>query len=454
MFSTDHKNVAANANVSASDTLNIGRWHTQNLVDGKTSRKILASGSPLEEFSKNLNRFVTARTKLVNLQQQLVRIKERYSPDTRQKLESLQANLKSIKRKRENLLRSPVAFSIATDFKQQGQFVATKGKPRAIYLLHRGDEKSPDKKKGPIAPAAISAMDQLRHHFKLKPDHREGARRIALANWIVDKDNPLTWRSIVNRTWQHHFGTGLVATSNDFGRMGSKPTHPELLDYLAAEFRNNGQSLKKLHRLIVTSKTYRQSSQYNPEMAALDSSNRFFWRMNRRRLDAEQVRDSILHVVGKLNPKMYGPGYQAFALKDDHSPHYNYLKYDPKDSETHRRSIYRFIVRSSPDPFFQALDCADPSQIVDRRNETNTALQALAMMNNRFITTMSTLMAKQLEGSDLATMDHKVDRIFCRILGRKPTNRELKLLAGIARKHSLENVCRLLFNTNEFMFVD
>src|SRR5262249_4289538 len=149
------------------------------------------------------------------------------------------------------------------------------------------------------------------------------------------------------------------------------------------------KSLKDLHRLIVTSAVYRQTSAHNADAAKFDSGNRLLWRMNRRKLEAEAVRDSVLLVSGKLDTRMGGPGFRAFWFKDDHSPHYSYEEHDPDDPASLRRSVYRFLVRSVPDPFMETLDCADPSLIVEKRNETLTALQALSLLNNRFMVRMA-----------------------------------------------------------------
>jgi hypothetical protein len=344
-------------------------------------------------------------------------------------------------------------YAAATEFKSEGQFKATRGEPRAVYVLIRGNETSPDMEQGPVAPCGLSALDHLAHHFELSQKHSEGERRAALARWIVDRENPLTWRSIVNRVWQYHFGRGLVDTPNDFGRMGATPNHPELLDWLAAEFRDGNQSFKELHRLFCTSATYRQASGHNERFAALDEGNRLLWRMNRRKLDAEVIRDTVLVVSGKLDRRMGGPGFRDFGFKDDHSPHYLYDDYNPSDPETHRRAIYRFIVRSVPDPFLTALDCADPSMSVGQRTETLTALQALALLNNRFMTSMSEHFAAHVaELSD--SVPEQIDAAYRLALGRSPSDEESRELVQVAHHHGMSNVCRLIFNLNEFMFVD
>ncbi|RIK88909.1 MAG: hypothetical protein DCC67_00030 [Planctomycetota bacterium] len=345
---------------------------------------------------------------------------------------------------------SGVVFAAASDFTPEGAFTPTKGKPRAVRVLKRGNEKDPGDE---ALPRACGYLPHLAGRFDDLPPDDEAARRAALAHWIVDRRNPLTWRSIVNRVWQHHFGRGIVDTPNDFGRMGALPTHPELLDWLASTFRDGGQSLKKLHRLICTSAVYRQSSAGVTASEALDADNRLLWRMNRRRLDAECVRDAVLAVAGKLDPTPGGPPFRTFGFKDDHSPHYNYDQYDPDDPATHRRSVYRMIVRSVPDPFMTTFDCADSSAVVPKRNETVTPLQALALMNNPFMLRMAEHFAARVEpaGPSSAQRLAAAWRLAC---GRDPSAEELAPLAAYADKHGLPAACRVIFNLNEFVFVD
>jgi hypothetical protein len=289
--------------------------------------------------------------------------------------------------------------------------------------------------------------------FDLPSNHAEGNRRAALAKWLTDARNPLTWRSIVNRVWHYHFGRGIVATPNDFGRMGQLPTHPELLDYLAAEFRDGGQSLKKLHKLIVTSATYKQTSATNAKNDGQDAGNAYLWRASRRKLEAEAIRDSALMAAGKLDLKMYGPAFQNFVVEHpEHSPHYEYHLFDPNDPKAYRRSVYRFLVRSKPQPFMTVLDCADPSMQVDQRIETLSPLQALALFNNAFMLTMSKHLAARVEKAGDA--EAQVAAAFRFALSRGPTPTEAAALAAHARKHGLPNACRVILNLNEFVFVD
>jgi len=305
----------------------------------------------------------------------------------------------------------------------------------------------------PVGPGALSCVSSLASRFPVNEGEPEGARRAALAHWITAPDNMLAWRSIVNRVWQYHFGAGIVDSANDFGHMGSPPSHPELLDWLAVTFRDQGGSLKQLHKLILMSSTYRQSSANNAANAQTDGENRYLWRMNRQRLDAESVRDSVLSVSGKLDLTMGGPSAEQFWFKDDHSPTYDYARFDIDSPASYRRSVYRFIVRSVPDPFMDRLDCPDASLITARRNTTITAIQALALLNNPFMVRQAEHLAERVKA--LATEpDQRIAWLYRLALGRNPTAAETRLLADFAAKHSLENAARAILNANEFLFVD
>ncbi len=370
--------------------------------------------------------------------------------ETRRELADAESALEKTADRLKALPPQSMVYAAATTFAGQGNFVPTQGQPRPIFVLGRGDEKSPLYE---IGPGTVGCVPKLPSRFSPEPTQDESARRAALAEWIVDSRNPLTWRSIVNRIWSHHFGRGIVETPNDFGRMGQAPTHPELLDWLAVDFRDRGQSIKDLHRMIVTSATYRQASADNPAHARIDAGNRFLWRMNRKRLEAEAIRDAVLSAAGKLRREMGGPGYRSFGFKNDHSPHYTYREHDPDDPASQRRSIYRFTVRSVPDPFMTVLDCADPSLIVARRSETLTPLQALALLNNKLMVRMAEHFARRgrAAASDAPSQVRAVWRIAFQ---RDPSAEELAALVPLAEEHGLVNVCRLIFNTNEFLFVD
>jgi hypothetical protein len=400
----------------------------------------------------------------------------------------LRRNLTNVQAQLQTLPAESAVYA-GTVYKGSGAFAGTGGKPRTIRVLHRGDVTSP---RAEVAPGTVPIIPGIKARFDLAPAASEGERRAALAHWIVDPQNPLTWRSIVNRIWQHHMGRGLVATANDFGRMGDVPTHPALLDWLASEFRQTG-SIKGLHRLIVTSATYRQASTAEaasppPEGAravesaavsspqSIDAGNQYYWRMNRRRLQAEELRDTVLMVAGRLDHRMGGPGFQEFVIeKPEHSPHYQYDLHSPDDPRSHRRSIYRFLVRSQQSLFMTTLDCADPSQLVAKRNETLTALQALALLNNKLMLAMSRHFAQRLErdegtragGVSLSSLPRakedvgvkerlaqELHQAYQLALGRDPSDIELRELVAFAREHGLPNACRVIFNLNEFMFID
>jgi hypothetical protein len=223
------------------------------------------------------------------------------------------------------------------------------------------------------------------------------------------------------------------------------------------EFRDAGGSLKQLHRLIVTSAAYRQSSaSEGPRAIAaakIDSGNKYLWRMNRRRLDAESIRDAVLATSGKLDPAMGGPGFDAFGFKDDHSPHYLYDQHNVDDPRSFRRTIYRTIVRSVPDPFLECMDCPDPSLAAPVRNETITALQALALANNPFMVRQAEHFAARVQAGE-KDVGKQAAKAFEQALGRKPTAKEAETLGGYAARHGLASACRVLFNANEFVFVD
>jgi hypothetical protein len=342
-------------------------------------------------------------------------------------------------------------YAAASDFAPDARHVPP-GAPRPVHMLRRGDIHQPGKA---AVPGSLSCVDVLPARFAYKPTDDEAARRIALALWLTNRDNPLTWRSIVNRAWLGHFGRGLVTTPNDFGRMGASPSHPELLDWLAAAFRDSGGSLKALHRLIVMSATYRQSSQHDSASAAVDGDNQWLWRQNRRRLDAECVHDAILTTAGRLDPAMGGASVQQFALSPGvHvTPVVDYTRYDWDSPGACRRSVYRFLFRTLPDPFTDALDGADASQLVAIRTESTTALQALELLNHPFVLRQCQAFADRLVCMN-PTLNAQLTAAFELAYGRPPEASELCALAPYAAHHGLVNACRLIFNSNEFLYVN
>lgn len=443
IWTAGKENVAPRANVKAKDSIEAGpRWRLTNLIDGLwpqysglNSPEQLAATSQLQELETELKTLeATLRT-----------------PTRLASLLRLQQAAARLEREAEDLPPPSQVFAVATDFSPEGNFKATKGVPRRVRVLHRGSVSLPLED---AVPGTIPLGPDSPYQFldeKIMAD--EGLRRAALARWITNPDNPLTWRSIVNRIWLGHFGRALVDSPNDFGRMGQLPSHPELLDWLAMGFRSQ-QSFKSLSRMIVTSATYRQASQDHEEFAKIDAENSGYWKFNRRRLSAEEVRDSMLMVAGCLDETMGGPGYYLFELeRPEHSPHYEYQKFDPDDPATHRRSIYRFVVRSQPDPWITTMDGADCSQSVPKRDETITPMQALSLLNNDFTLMVARRMAQRLAGEH-ADGDAQIRTGFELVSGREPTEAEFGHLSLYAKEHGMTNLCRVLVNLSEFVFVD
>ncbi len=325
--------------------------------------------------------------------------------------------------------------------------------PREVRVLRRGDIGKPGELARPGALACVAGMGS---RFDVPEGSPEGARRAALAAWLTSRDNGLVWRSAVNRAWHHHFGRGLVATPNDFGRMGATPTHPELLDWLARWFRDDARgSMKALHRLLVTSAAYRRSSRATPEAVAADPDNALCSRMARRRLDAECVRDALLQASGRIDLRMGGPGDMQFDMKPGiHvTPRVDYAVFDVDSAAGARRSVYRFLFRTLPDPFFEALDCPAGDQMVGARDNTVTVQQALALWNNAFVARQCGWMARRLERED-PDVDAALERACLLLWGRKPDAGERTTLVAHARRHGLESACRVLANSNAFVFVE
>ena len=435
-------NAALGAGASALDSIEAGYWSKKYLVDGFDSRGRLSDpgkSSPRKKLEAEIQSLAAERRRLAEAS---------LDETTHRELAQLKDQLGEITRELTALPAPAKVYAAANDFAPQGSFIAAKA-PRPVYLLARGDVKRPGEL---ISPAGIPCVPGPDPAFAGLDASQEGARRAALAKWITDPKNMLTRRSIVNRVWHYHFGRGLVETPNDFGHMGALPTHPELLDWLSFWFLDHGESLKQLHRLIVTSATYRQGSASVPEFAKLDGDNRFLWRMNRARLDAETIRDSMLSISGKLDLTMGGPAVQQFYFKDDHSPVYDYTQFDVDSPAGCRRSIYRFIVRSVPDPLMESLDCPDASILTPKRNVTMTSLQALAVLNNPFVLKQCEHLAERV--AKAGDLRKQIDQVYQLTLNRLPSASEMKKLEPFARKHGTPNLCRLIFNTSEFMFVD
>lgn len=330
---------------------------------------------------------------------------------------------------------------------------ATIEEPKTVHRMLRGDFDRPAEE---VQPGALSALEALPARFDLENPNDESARRAALADWIVHPDNVLAWRSIVNRVWHYHFGQGLCDTPSDIGRMGGTPSHPELIDWLAVWFRDEaGGSLKALHRLIVTSATYRRSSRHREAAAAVDSSNRLLWRQNVHRLDAGAYRDYTKAVAGTLDLTMGGPGVRHFTESPGPqlTPALDYKAYDWSGEGAGRRSIYRFVWRGIADPFMEALDFPDLGLLAPKRAFSASSLQALALYNDPFVLHHSAALAKRLQ-REVPELEGQIKRLTRLLWYREPSADEATALRDYAEGHGLAAVCRVALNSNEFMFVE
>lgn len=356
------------------------------------------------------------------------------------------ANLASERTKLEaritELAKAPMVYA--------GKFVA---KPEQTVRFHRGD---PMMKREPVSPGAPAVIpvrfDLSATNQSVKNLTEEQKRRLALAQWLIDPKNPLTARVMVNRLWQYHFGEGLVSTASDFGLNGARPTHPELLDWLAAELMEKGWSIKHMHRLIMNSATYQQASAAREREMSADASSRLLWRFPPRRLEAEAIRDSVLAVSGKLDARAGGPGFSFFEAND------NYVRvYAPRrewPEETFRRMVYGTVVRQRPDGVFGVFDCPDAGQIAPKRNVSTTPLQALNLLNSSFILQQAEFFAARLEREAGADVNAQVKRAFQLAFQREPERSELKSSAELIRVHGRVAFGRALFNANEFIYLD
>ncbi|MFT5524067.1 MAG: hypothetical protein ACI9HK_002017 [Pirellulaceae bacterium] len=310
------------------------------------------------------------------------------------------------------------------------------------FLLSRGDPEQPGEQIAAAVPVVFGSEP-------IAADSTEQERREALANWIIGPENPLTARVIVNRIWQYHFGRGIVETPSDFGMNGALPSHPELLDWLALELVENDWSIKHIHRLILKSKTYRQSNQVDAKSLAADADCRLLWRFPARRLEAEAIRDSMIQVTGKLNLTMGGPGFDFFKTRGGLS---GFPPVDEMGPNQMRRMIYAHKIRMEPVPVFGAFDCPDAGLPTPRRSQSTTAIQALNLFNSPFVIDQANVFAGRIE-AQAKTTGERVRLAFQLAVGRNPSEVERQLCEPIAEKHGLATVCRVLFNSSEFLYI-
>ena len=336
------------------------------------------------------------------------------------------------------------------------------GKKRSNPILKRGDVEQKGEDVGVGVLTALSDNNGDASEWLNEEALKKGDGRDALAHWLTDSDKGaghLLARVIVNRLWQHHFGVGLVKTSNNFGQVGEKPTHPELLDWLAKELINKDWKIKSIHKLIMKSSTYMQTVKWDQPRYEIDPENKLFWRKEPRRLEGEIIRDSIMNTAGTLNRKMFGPSVKPWVSKDAiNTGSTNKWPVNVKDGpDTWRRSIYVFMRRSMRVPFFEVFDVPDGMQSRGVRELTTVPTQALMLMNNQFVRDQAAHFANRIRkavGND--NLKHIVEEAYWLALSRSPTNEELSSSVELlsTEGQSLENFCHILFTLNEFCYVD
>ncbi|MEM7388110.1 MAG: DUF1553 domain-containing protein, partial [Verrucomicrobiota bacterium] len=323
-------------------------------------------------------------------------------------------------------------------------WLANFSKPPVTHRLYRGE---PTQKREAVAPDALTVLGSL----EMEMNEPERQRRLKLARWIASPDNPLTARVLVNRLWHYTFGTGIVETPSDLGVNGIPPTHPELLDWLAAEFIASGWSIKHMQRLILTSRTFRQSSQPQKEALRIDTDARFLWRFPPRRLEAEAIRDSMLAVSGSLDLSMGGPGFYLHRVQVE-----NVMHYFPRETfgpPEFRRMVYLFKIRQEQDAIFGSFDCPDGNQVMPKRNRSNTPLQALNLFNSRFVLQQAGILSDRLKNEAGEDVGRQIELAFRLFSGREVDEFEREASRKMIREEGLPAFCRALFNTSEFLFV-
>jgi mono/diheme cytochrome c family protein len=356
----------------------------------------------------------------------------------RQRLGALDAELAQVNR--ELKATPPLPLVWAGKFEQ----------PKEITYVHKGGD--PLRRGAEVAPTSLAVLERVVKPFALSPTAPEGARRLALAEWIASDENPLTARVLANRIWHYHFGTGLVDTPSDFGYLGGKPTHPELLDWHARRLQAHGWRLKALQREILLSQTYQQSGEYRETAARADASARLLWRFPPRRLDAEEVRDTLLSVSGKLDLRMGGPGFRLYRYLEDNVA--TYVPLDQHGPETYRRAVYHQNARSSLIDGLTDFDLPDNAAAAPNRIRTTSPLQALTMLNHQFTLALADALAERVKREAPTGLSAQVRRAFALVFQRQATTEEERAAVELITAHGWRAFGRALLNANELLYVN
>ncbi|MCY4511576.1 MAG: PSD1 and planctomycete cytochrome C domain-containing protein [Acidobacteria bacterium] len=340
---------------------------------------------------------------------------------------------------------------------EPGAFLFKEGGPAyeapPNYFLIRGDPFSPGSE---MSPGFLTVATYGDPPTELpRPDGRTSGRRLALAEWIASRDNPLTARVMVNRIWHHHFGRGIVRTLDNLGRMGDAPTHPALLDWLAVEFMDRGWSVKEMHRLLMTSEAYRMASAHEDAgNRAADPDNRLLWQYRPQRLEAEALRDAIMTVSGGIDLTVGGPPVFPHVPQELLLAARNgYWENQGDGPEVWRRSVYVFRRRSLSFPFFETFDLPDQNQTAAARNVSTVATQALTLMNNEFVLNQAKLFAERLERAAPGDVDRQIDLAYRIALTRPPAPEEAEIARGLVSSQSLVDLTHVMLNLNEFLYL-
>ena len=369
---------------------------------------------------------------------ELLLLHEVFTAEERRTWDDYRERKQSAEKELQRLTRPQAAFLGQFKEPDEPSFVMVRGNP-----MSKGDQ---------VAPGSLSTLEHLVEPYELEADAPESERRLALARWIASDDNALTARVIVNRVWMYHFGRPLVRNPSDFGINGGEPSHPRLLEWLAHRLVNtHGWRLKPLHRDIVLSAAYRQSARYRADAAQIDSDGALLWRFPPRRLSAEELRDAILATSGNLDRRMGGSGFRLYRYTVDNVATYYPLEQFGRN--TYRRSVYHQHARSVKPELLGAFDCPDTSLPSPKRISTTSPLQALSLLNNRFVLDQSADFATRVTAGSDGTDAGGIREAWRLALGRAPTVKESTVAAEFVSKEGLASVGRALLNSNEFLYV-